>query len=77
MLRRGNTREAAIWENLGLDKPKTLTEMMLEAGYEQSTAHQQTRILSGIKDKLSSIVKAMVDLSLPKTSSAYDHRLPE
>jgi hypothetical protein len=50
-----------ISENIGLEKPKTLYEMFLEAGYEKSTAHQQTGILAGIRDKVEPIVQAMVD----------------
>ena len=45
-----------ISENLGLAKPKTMLEMMLEAGYEESTARQQSTILVGIREELDPIV---------------------
>lgn len=45
-----------ISENVGLAKPKTLFEMMLEAGYEESTALQQSGILKGIREELDPIV---------------------
>jgi hypothetical protein len=47
-------------ENLGLKKPKTMLQMMLEAGYEESTAHQQTSILVGIREELDPIVKKLI-----------------
>lgn len=43
-------------ENVGLAKPKTMLEMMLEAGYEESTARQQSGILAGIREELDPIV---------------------
>lgn len=43
-------------ENLGLGKPKTLYDMMLEAGYEESTARQQSLTLRGIREELNPIV---------------------
>jgi hypothetical protein len=43
-------------ENVGLPKPKTMLEMMLEAGYEESTARQQSGILAGIREELDPIV---------------------
>lgn len=46
-------------ENVGLAKPKTMLEMMLEAGYEESTARQQTGILNGIREELEPIVHQM------------------
>ena len=48
-----------ISENIGLDDPKTMEEMMLEAGYAPSVAKQQSLILAGIKDDMDDIVKAM------------------
>jgi hypothetical protein len=48
-----------ISENVGLAKPKTLLEMMLEAGYEESTARQQSGILNGIQDQLDPIVQKL------------------
>lgn len=43
-------------ENIGLAKPKTMLEMMLEAGYEESTARQQSGILRGVQEELDPIV---------------------
>jgi hypothetical protein len=48
-------------ENLGREKPMTMMEMMLAAGYEESTARQQTSILVGIQEELAPIVQKMVD----------------
>ena len=50
-----------ISENLGLAKPKTLQQMMLDAGYSESSAHQQTTLLAGIREELEPIVQAMQD----------------
>lgn len=50
-----------ISENVGLAKPKTLIEMMLEAGYEESTAKQQSGILGGIREELDPIVRKLED----------------
>ena len=36
-------------------------QIMLEAGYSESTAKQQSGILAGIQDKLAPIVQAMID----------------
>jgi phage terminase small subunit len=36
-------------ENLGLAKPKTMLEMMIEAGYSDETARQQSSVLAGIR----------------------------
>jgi len=38
-------------ENVGLAKPKTMLEMMLEAVYSEETARQQSGILSGIREE--------------------------
>lgn len=43
-------------ENVGLPKPKTMLEMMLDAGYSEETARQQTGILNGIREELDPIV---------------------
>jgi hypothetical protein len=43
-------------ENVGLAKPKTMLEMMLDAGYSEETARQQTGILNGIREELDPIV---------------------
>lgn len=43
-------------ENIGLAKPKTMLEMMLEAGYTEETAHQQSGILRGVREELDPIV---------------------
>lgn len=50
-----------ISENLGKrgGDVKTMTEIMLIAGYKYSTANQQTRTLKGIKKKLEPIVEQM------------------
>lgn len=45
-----------IAENVGLEKPKTLMQMMLEAGYAEETARQQSGILAGIREELDPIV---------------------
>lgn len=73
-----------ISENVGLAKPKTLYEMFLEAGYEESTAKQQSGILAGIQDKLEPIVKKMIahrdkviDQLAKKLPSAKYHNLIE
>jgi ParB-like chromosome segregation protein Spo0J len=46
-------------ENVGLAKPKTMLEMMLEAGYSEETARQQTGILNGIREELDPIVEKL------------------
>ena len=48
-----------ISENVGLAKPKTLLAMMLEAGYAEETARQQSGILNGIQDELDPIVQKL------------------
>jgi|ERR1019366_7347891 hypothetical protein len=48
-----------ISENLGLEKPKTLYQMFLDAGYEDSTAKQQSSIIVGLQDKIDPMVEAM------------------
>jgi hypothetical protein len=49
-----------ISENLGTGKKtKTMYEMMLEAGYEESTALQQSTILTRIYDKVVPIVQRL------------------
>lgn len=48
-----------IAENVGLEKPKTLMQMMLEAGYAEETARQQSGILAGIKEELDPIVEKL------------------
>jgi hypothetical protein len=49
-----------ISENLGgTGGTKTLYEMMLAAGYEETTARQQSSILVGIRDELQPFVDAM------------------
>ena len=48
-----------VSENLGLAKPKTMIEMMLEAGYSEESAHQQSTILVGIRDELDPIVQKL------------------
>jgi phage terminase small subunit len=50
-----------ISENLGLAKPKTMMEMMLEAGYSEETAHQQSTILVGIREELDPIARKLED----------------
>jgi len=54
--------------NLGNAKPKSLYEMLLEAGYEKSTAKQQSGVLFGIKDEMKSIVNKMIE----KRNAAID-----
>src|ERR1051325_5391904 len=44
-------------ENLGREKPMTMLEMMLAAGYEESTARQQSTVLVGIREELAPIVR--------------------
>jgi|ERR1051325_879879 hypothetical protein len=46
-------------ENLGREKPMTMLEMMLAAGYEESSARQQSTILVGIREELAPIVRKM------------------
>ena len=48
-----------ISANLGREKPMTMLEMMLAAGYEESTARQQSTILVGIREELAPIVAQM------------------
>jgi hypothetical protein len=48
-----------VSENLGLAKPKTMMEMMLEAGYSDESARQQSTILVGIRDELDPIVQKL------------------
>lgn len=48
-------------ENFGLAKPKTMLQMMLEAGYEESSARQQSTTLAGIREELEPIVQDMQD----------------
>lgn len=51
-----------ISENIGISgSTKSMYQMMLEAGYSESTAKQQSGILAGIQDKLDPIVQAMID----------------
>lgn len=50
-----------ISENLGLAKPKTMMQMMLEAGYEESVARQQSSILVGIREDLDPIVQRLIE----------------
>jgi phage terminase small subunit len=51
-----------ISENIGISgSTKSMYQMMIEAGYSESSAHQQSTILVGIKDKLDPIVQAMTD----------------
>ena len=50
-----------IAENVGLEKPKTLMQMMLDAGYAEETARQQSGILAGIREELEPIVQARQD----------------
>ena len=46
-----------ISENLGnKGKTKTMYKMFLEAGFSETSAKQQSNILSGIKDKVAPIV---------------------
>jgi hypothetical protein len=50
-----------ISENLGSEKPKTMYEMLLAAGYQENAAKQQTTILADIRDKIDPIFEAMTD----------------
>lgn len=44
-------------ENIGSSKKtKTLKAMMLEAGYSESSANQQTSLLSPIRDRMKTVV---------------------
>jgi hypothetical protein len=45
-----------VSENLGREKPMTMLDMMLAAGYEESTARQQSTILVGVREELEPIV---------------------
>jgi|GEM_PF-6801772 len=49
-----------IAENVGLEKPKTMKHMLLEAGYAPSIAEQQTNALVGIREELEPIVGEMI-----------------
>lgn len=47
-------------ENLGKSGfTKTMRQMMLEAGYSESSANQQTTLLVGLKDELDTVVQKM------------------
>lgn len=49
-----------ISDNLGnTEGGKTMYEMMIEAGYSESTARQQTNILAGLKPKLRPLIEAL------------------
>jgi hypothetical protein len=48
-----------ISENLGLAKPKSMQQMMLDAGYSEASAHQQTTLLVGIREELDPIVQKL------------------
>jgi hypothetical protein len=48
-------------ENLGLEKPKTLIQILLESGYSEESARQQSTILAGVREELAPIVKEMQD----------------
>jgi hypothetical protein len=51
-----------ISENIGNPEgTKTMYQMMLDAGFEESTAKQQSEILSGIREELQPIVQAAID----------------
>ncbi|MCR4307134.1 MAG: hypothetical protein NUV80_01080 [Candidatus Berkelbacteria bacterium] len=51
-----------VSENIGNPNgTKTMYEMMLEAGFKESTAKQQSGILGGVKQELQSIVQKLVD----------------
>lgn len=43
-------------DNLGNKKPKSIYKMLLEAGYSETSAHQQSRTLAGINEELETIV---------------------
>ena len=46
-----------ISDNFGsTERGKTMYDMMLEAGFEESTARQQSLILNGIRDQLNPLV---------------------
>lgn len=45
-----------ISENVGLRKPKTMMEILREAGYSESVARQQSSILVGVREDLDPIV---------------------
>ena len=50
-------------ENLGIEGfTKTMYSMMLEAGYSENSAKQQTTILAGIKEELEPIANELEDI---------------
>ncbi|MFZ5365423.1 MAG: hypothetical protein ACOZBH_04490 [Patescibacteria group bacterium] len=67
-----------ILENLGKEGGSmTMTEMMIKAGYSKSTAHEQSRTLCGIKDKIEPFIEklesekeAILDEMIKKRSKA-------
>lgn len=66
-----------ISDNFGSTKTtKTMYEMFLEAGFEESTARQQTEILSRIKDRLEPVVQKMTD-HREKVFKQMDKKLPK
>jgi hypothetical protein len=46
-------------ENVGLAKPKTMLQMMLEAGYTEETARQQSGILRGVQEELDPSLRSL------------------
>lgn len=54
-----------ISENLGIEGfTKSMYEMMLEAGYAESSAKQQTAILTGIKEELKPLANQLEGLRI-------------
>lgn len=51
-----------LLENLGNPKGgKSMYDMMLEAGYEETTAHEQSGTLAGIREELKPFVQKLMD----------------
>jgi hypothetical protein len=50
-------------ENIGQKgSTKTMEKMLLEAGYSETTSHQQVGILNGVQDHLDPIVKRLMTI---------------
>lgn len=71
-----------ISDNFGLGKPaKSLYDLMIEAGYEESSAKQQTEILSRLKGKITNVVdeifehraEVMEEMRLKFKDAPYHH----
>lgn len=64
-------------ENIGRKNPKTMTQMMLDAGYSESSARQQVAVLESVKPQLREMVlsrlEGLRDKAIDLAEEKIDH----